>query len=881
MLSPGTRVGPYEIVALIGAGGMGEVYRVHDTRLRRDVAIKRIASSSVEDSERLRRFEEEVRAAAALNHPNVLSVFDVGLHDGAPYFVCELLDGETVREQLRRGRLPAHATIELITQMLSGLAAAHDRGIVHRDLKPENIFITRDGRAKILDFGIAKLVETPADAGAATGTALPATVPGMLIGTVGYMAPEQVRGEVVDHRADIFAVGAILFEMLSGRRAFERETPPETLTAILKDDPPALHEADVPPGIDRLLRRCLHKRPQQRFASARDLMFALDAMSGQGDELTLRTRSQGSPHPWLWVLAAIVVAALAFVIGRSTVSRPDASDTVVRVHRLTDWIGVEDAPALSPDAKSVAFEADTDGYRQIWVRLVAGGAPLQITRDARDHFFPRWSNDSSALVYFSPSAEQPASGALWEVSALGGAARRITDASGAADISHDGTKLAFFRFNAGRVELAVSTRNGSSVRSVATLDTGYRYLSPRWSPDDRWIAYYRTVTNVADMFVVAAAGGTPQRVTQDALPLEGLSWSADGSRLVVSSARDTTIRYLPTSNLWSIERSGGTPRQLTFGEVTLARPDVRRSGTIVVSRWRQQSDIWRIPVDGSPIENVARAGRVTRQTSHVYAPSVSPDGTQIAYVSDAGGHGNIWVQVLANGEARQITFETEPQVQVGLPLWSPSGDRIAYFTARGESLNYWSISPDGSNHRLLAPNAGWAVWSTDGQWLYFGVQPRARVLKKIRTSDGSEIEIRADSATRPALAPDGRTLYYIVELPAWTGEGDYEVRAASPETGPSRLVARIPDQRMRSVDSWQPVVSPDGQWLLLALVDGVTSNLWALSTTTGAMRQLTDFQGRHTMIVRRACWAADGRSVFAAIGERDADIVMLEGLQDR
>jgi serine/threonine protein kinase len=284
-LSAGTRLGAYEIVALLGAGGMGEVYRARDTRLGREVAIKVIPATFSTDTDRLQRFEQEARAAAALNHPNILSVHDVGSHAGAPFIVSELLEGETLRERLSSLPLPVRKTIEIGLQVAQALAAAHEKGIVHRDLKPENIFINKDGRAKILDFGLAKLTQT--ESSLVAGTNVPTTPAGnptqagLMLGTVGYMAPEQVRGQSVDHRADIFALGAILYEMLSGTRAFRGETSIDAVSAILKEDPPDLPIAEkhIPPALARIIDRCLEKNPGARFASAADLAFALEALS--------------------------------------------------------------------------------------------------------------------------------------------------------------------------------------------------------------------------------------------------------------------------------------------------------------------------------------------------------------------------------------------------------------------------------------------------------------------------------------------------------------------------------------------------------------------------------------------------------------------------
>src|ERR1017187_2023653 len=299
-LTPGTILGQYEIRSPLGAGGMGEVYRAHDTRLDREVAIKVLPESLTSDSVRLRRFEQEARAAAALNHPNILAVYQMATHEGASYMVSELLDGERLRERLRHGPIPLRKAIDYAVQIAHGLAAAHDKGIVHRDLKPDNLFVTKDGRVKILDFGLAKLVQ-PRDASGAEATlaGVEATIaqgtePGMVMGTVGYMSPEQVRGKVADHRSDIFAFGTILYEMVTGKQTFRKPTSAETMSAILNEDPPSISQvtSTSPPGLQRVLHRCLEKSPEQRFQSAADLAFALEALSDSAST----TPSGGHAH---------------------------------------------------------------------------------------------------------------------------------------------------------------------------------------------------------------------------------------------------------------------------------------------------------------------------------------------------------------------------------------------------------------------------------------------------------------------------------------------------------------------------------------------------------------------------------------------------------
>src|SRR5450755_2268047 len=311
-LAAGTRLDSYEILGPLGAGGMGEVYRARDSVLKREVAIKVLPSFVSRDPDRLSRFEQEAQAAAALDHPNILAVHQFGAFDGAPYLVSELLVGESLRHALQRGPLPVRKAIDYGIQIAHGLAAAHDHGIVHRDLKPENLFVTKDGRVKILDFGLAKLIHPQTDSDGNAPTLAHSTNPGMVMGTVGYMSPEQVRGQSVDHRTDVFAFGTILYEMLSGTRAFQRSTSAETMTAILNDDPPAISQtgANIPPAAQRLVNRCLEKNPEQRFHSASDLAFALDALSDSGASpavatKTLSPRSRG--RSLLWSIAVIAV----------------------------------------------------------------------------------------------------------------------------------------------------------------------------------------------------------------------------------------------------------------------------------------------------------------------------------------------------------------------------------------------------------------------------------------------------------------------------------------------------------------------------------------------------------------------------------------------
>src|SRR5208282_1553916 len=402
-LTPGTKLGPYEIIGPLGAGGMGEVYRARDTRLGRDVAVKVLPASFSKDPERLHRFEQEARATSALNHPNILAIFDIGQSKESPYVVSELLEGETLGERLRSGALGQRKATEYAVQMARGLAAAHEKGIVHRDLKPENLFITREDRVKILDFGLAKLTlaEDQGGRGAQAGTASISTEPGKVMGTVGYMSPEQVRGEAADHRTDIFSFGTILYEILAGQRAFERDTTAETMTAILKEEPPELMAPgkNLAPSLARVVEHCLEKRPELRFQSAKDLAFALEALSGSTGATIIPSKVHSSRPTWRGVLpwsvaAAAVLIALAAVAGNRWHTRAGQTD-VLRLQVVT--AGSSNDVTLSPDGRQLvssgASDVDPISLRPLDSEVAK---PLPGTESGGATF---WSPDSKAIGF--------------------------------------------------------------------------------------------------------------------------------------------------------------------------------------------------------------------------------------------------------------------------------------------------------------------------------------------------------------------------------------------------------------------------------------------------------------------------------------------------
>src|SRR5262245_22964 len=388
-LLPGQSIGAYKILALLAAGGMGVVYRARDERLRRDVAIKVLPASVTNDADRLRRFEQEAHATSALNHPNILTIYDIGAHEGAPFIVAELLEGAELRAQLELGALPARRALEYAQQITRGLAAAQEKGIVHRDLKPENLFVTKDERVKILDFGLAKL--RPPQPGAVdtdAPTQKRLTDSGVVMGTVGYMSPEQVRGQETDHRSDIFAFGVILYEMLSGQRAFRGVSTIEVMNAILKEEPPEFGETNtkVSPQIEKLVRRCLEKRPGQRFQSASDLGFALEALTTPSGSQLSETRAGKMPAQTNWLspdklllAAASLLGVMAFVFAWSYFKRQPVMDSrVFKTSILPPEKTSFGQVAVSPDGKWLAFNAATGGKIQLWLRALDTGEEKEL-----------------------------------------------------------------------------------------------------------------------------------------------------------------------------------------------------------------------------------------------------------------------------------------------------------------------------------------------------------------------------------------------------------------------------------------------------------------------------------------------------------------------
>src|SRR5579863_3794431 len=479
-LSTGERLGPYEIYGLIGKGGMGEVYRARDTRLDRTVAIKILPAEFSAQEERLRRFEQEAQVLGALSHPNLLAIYDVGAQNGTHFLVSELLEGESLRQRLQEGALPVRKAMDLGAQIAKGLAAAHEKGIVHRYIKPDNIFLTRDGRAKILDFGLAKLSGAEGRGESATITAV--TDPGVVLGTAGYMSPEQVRGKPADARSDIFSFGAILYEMVAGLRAFHGESSVETMNAILKEDPPAI-SGNIPPAIERVIRRCLEKAPEERFQSARDLSFALEALAAPSSTSTREAAIPAREKRRLIPVLAIALAAMALgavgVFAAFKLRKPPTPS----FHQLVFGRGFIETARFTPDGQNVVYGASWNGKPfEIFTTGLDGLESRSLDLPSANILVIGANGQMGISLCMHHTMNWMTSGTLAEVSLTGGAPRPLLDSVCDGDMSPDGKRMAIVRCSG-----AVETLEFPSGK-VLFRTSGY-ISSVRVSPDGAAIVF--------------------------------------------------------------------------------------------------------------------------------------------------------------------------------------------------------------------------------------------------------------------------------------------------------------------------------------------------------------------------------------------------------
>jgi eukaryotic-like serine/threonine-protein kinase len=793
-LVAGSRVESYEIVAPLGEGGMGEVYRARDVSLKRDVAIKVLPAYWSSDPERLRRFDLEAQATAALNHPNIVSIFHVGKFDGSPYIVTELLQGETLRDRLRKGSMRLREVLDSGMELARGLAAAHDAGIVHRDLKPENIFITKDGRIKILDFGLARL--DPAKAATADDTTTPyrqESSPGQVLGTVGYMSPEQVRGNVADGRSDIFAAGVILYEMLTGKRAFQKASSVETMTAILNEDPPVISQLapNLSPGLQKIVNRCLAKSPEQRFQHASDLGFALETLSDSSATAMPAVGQEVAGKRWTWfaaVAGALAIGAVLIVWWR----QPPAVPVVEAVTQLTNDGKVKGAGGrLVTDGSRVYFlEGSVGSYQTAQIAATGGPTAIIPTRFANFQF-SALSQDGSYLLGAEgdnyvlpfwavplPTGEPRRLGStqaqdadlfsdgrilfalgndLYIADRDGSNPRRILSASDAMDwpsVSPDGQRVVFTMHKSGLRTINEASVDGSGLRTlVNSSDTG-RVCCPAWTPDGRYIVYVSRYENRRDLWVMPMKTGFLSR-PQQPVPLTNgpLSYlipvvSRDGKHIFAVGAkqRGELIRYDAKSKQFLPLLPG----------VPAFSPTFSRDGQWVAYTVFPDHALWRSRTDGTdPLQ-------LTFPPAQVFYPSISPDGRQVAYTTSAGAT----CLISMDGRPPQTLVETDSRGA----RWSPDGNRLVLIDSSNPAHSNIQLFDLRTGKRSVVPGSqGFYVvrWVADDLLAAITEDSKKLVIFDASTQKWSDLVL----ATVPGYmvnvehSPDYNYVYYTTGGP--------------------------------------------------------------------------------------------------------------------
>jgi eukaryotic-like serine/threonine-protein kinase len=696
-LTSGTKLGPYEVVAPIGAGGMGEVYRAVDTRLGREVAIKVLPEGLAKDADRLRRFEQEARTIAALSHPNILGIHDIGTYQGTPFLVSELLEGQTLREKLEGGPLPVRRATEYALGIAQGLAAAHDKGVVHRDLKPENVFITRDGRVKILDFGLAKLVSLEGTQETVATLATPVTLPGVVMGTVGYMSPEQVRGETSDGRSDIFSFGAVLYEMLSGKRAFKRDTAAETMTAVLREEPLELSESglQVPLGMQRILTRCLEKSVERRFQSASDLAFAIESLGG-----TTSTKSVAQPkvqRSWLtWAAVAVGVVALASALW--WVGRLSGTKAQPKFTRLTYQRGYLANARFAKEGPTIVYSAQwNDDPLEIY--SVRTEFPQSVKVDLPESVLLALSSSGDMEILVDPAHESNFfSGTMAQAQMTGGTPRAQEKEVIAADYAPDGKTLAVVRKANRKVQLEYP--EGKVIYATA----GYLdYV--RASRDGKQVAFLEHPVYGDDRGWVAVVdeAGNRKQLTREYAGIQGLAWSQTGKEIWFTAADH------PDFQLYGVSLAG-KERAILPTPQRARLLDIAADGRVLLSNEQYRTEITGI----DPATGKERRGLEWFNGS--VSPDILPDGKAIVFMEWSGPAGPLYLTVYRKLDG-SAPVALGPGTQ---PEFSPDGTTVA--SGLLSSPSQVALNPIGAGGSRRLPlgdltSLGRTAWFPDGRHL--------------------------------------------------------------------------------------------------------------------------------------------------------------------
>jgi serine/threonine protein kinase/WD40 repeat protein len=846
----GQSIAHYRILEKLGQGGMGEVWKAEDTRLGRTVALKFMKGDFT------KRFEREARAVSALNHPNICTLYDVGPN----YLVTEFIEGQTLRSALAGGPLPQRKAIDIATQVAEGLGAAHAAGIVHRDLKPENIMVTREGRVKILDFGLARY------SGAHAQSETTLTDPGTVLGTTGYMSPEQVRGELADHRSDIFSFGLILHELLTGRRVFQHTSSAETMAAILKDDPPEL-PATVSPGLTGIVSHCLEKQAGNRFQSAHDLAFGLRALSGWSSVSQREPAVRAPRRLTRWLLPAGGLLA-GLTLGALLWLRPDTGESNLRYTPFAMETVDESSPVWSPDGKTVAYVADVNGTLQVFVRRMDSAIPAQLTRQESPCSNPTWAPDGNRIFFVS-------AGSLRSIGVAGGQSSVVEEKVVLAAIAPDGETVALCRLKDEHVTLWFGRLGSQEWRhySTAPFLSEFSLASHAvFSPDGSKLAVLLAThvnTDAKEVWVIPSPSGSgaPVRLFRSLSDKEGspdfrgAGWMPDSRRLVVG-VRIPGAEY----QLFLCDSGTDRVRQLTTGLDDKAFPAVSPAGDrIAFEMGQRQTDLWEVALGSSFARPVLAT--VRQET----CPAWHPRGNEYAYVTNASGSGEIWSRSVSEGWARPLIARRQagfpPDLSPSELSYSPDGERLAFTNWGAEhSIYVWRIG-GGKPVRLDPEDSDQhdPAWSPDGNWIAYLRRKQQRELVKAPSGGGGPAIV---------LGEGGRGTVGVSWSPTdqWIAIYDPELRLYSPD---GRLHRTLRKQRYNGGG-----FSRDGKTLFACRRD--ENRRWiieALDVASGLGRKLPDLTVPETAELGFFSLHPDGKRFLCALSTPNRDIVLLEGFQ--
>jgi Tol biopolymer transport system component len=861
----GTQFGRYEVVGWIGAGGMGEVYRARDPRLGRDVAIKLISAAASAEPSRVHRFEQEARAAAAIAHPNILAVYDVAVEHGVPYIVSELLEGESLRSRLRGGALPLRRAIEIARHTADGLAAAHDKGIVHRDIKPDNIFITSDGRVKILDFGIAKLNAPEGEArrsGVATETSA-----GVIVGTAGYMSPEQIRGESVDARSDIFSLGAVLCEMVTGRAPFARDTAADTMAAILNAEPPDLDSAAIPAGIARVIARCLEKTREARYQSARDLAFGLELLSGTNTAAAAGVRPRRRIHRtgMIAVIAGITILSAWWLLRPRAVADPLANATF---SRFTPWPGEEGSAQISPDGKFVVFLADRAGEFDIWQSQIGSGTFTNLTdRDVQGAPAP---NLVIAPVGFSADGTQ-----IWVhfglerdrhlmLMPLGGGPRTMFLGEGITPAWSPDGRVAYVIGRDGD-PIFVSGATGADPQQLTADPKHLHSHNPVWSIDGQWIYFVhgREPSSGMDVWRVRADGTAREQITTLGTDAAYIAPLDDRTLLFTARAPDLSGPWL-----WSVDVPTRMIRRVVSGLERYTSVSASRDGSrIVATVANPQPSLWSVPIlDRSATEADAKPYPITAENP--FTPRFA--GRSLYYLSERGAANGLW-RIDDSGEPSQIWNGMHGGLAEPVSV-SRDGRRLAIVLRDAVGRRRLvTLAHDGTNARTIsgaldvhgAIGQAAADWSPDGHSIVVGGNDgQGEGLFKIPSEGGAPVRLVTGRANNPVWSPDGKLIVYATEVSS--GRSVLKAVAADGTPAPFPEMRAIPGAYRFTPDSRALVFLP----VLTAF------NFQMMDLITGKLRILTEMKMQGA--VGTFDITADGKAIVFDRTVQKGDIVLIE-----